>query len=951
MFRIFKISWLIFLLAGCTVRKDEIREKIPLAGEWKFRIDSLDQGIEQKWYNDLAVETVRLPGSMTENGKGDEVSLKTDWTGEIVDKSYFTDKKYERYRQPGNIKIPFWLKPVKYYKGAAWYQKEVEIPSGWQSKNIILYLERPHWETTVFVNGNKVGSENSLAVPHHYDLTDFLLPGKNRISIRIDNRVVVPVGINSHSISDHTQSNWNGIVGDISLRASSKVFIREIKIYPDPEGRKAKIIMAIANKTGTHFKGELDVGCESTNSSNPFKMTSFKVDAVTDSNELQLVIDYPMGENMQLWSEFTPSLYKLSVDLRGAKGEKLDLKTEEFGMRDFKTLGTRFEVNGQQVFLRGTLECCIFPLTGYPPTDVKSWTKVLQTFKDYGLNTVRFHSWCPPEAAFTAGDKLGMYFQIECSSWANSGTTIGDGGAIDDFIYKEGDRILDAYGNHPSFCMLAYGNEPAGKNQNAYLGKLLTYWKGKDKRRVYTSGSGWPVIPENDYNLTSEPRIQRWGEGLSSIINREAPQTMFDYRDIISKYTIPTVSHEIGQWCVYPDFKEIKKYTGVLKPTNFEIFRESLTENNMGDKAEDFLMASGKLQALCYKADIEAALRTPGFAGFHLLQLHDFPGQGTALVGILNPFFESKGYITPEEFRMFCNSTVLLARIPKMVYRINEVFKADVEIAHFGEKPLKKSEIVCQVINEKNEIIRKEIFTKDKIEIGNCSEIGTYQMDLSDLTKAQKLTFEILLTDTPYRNRWDFWVYPSSPEIKNGNVLVTDNLDNKAEETLKSGGSVLLLTYGKVGKEKGAEVAIGFSSIFWNTAWTNNQPPHTLGILCDPKHPVFNDFPTEFHSNWQWWDPVSHSQAMIIDGFPSNLKPLIQPIDTWFENRRLALAFEVKTNGGKLIVCSIDLKNISEERISSKQLLLSVLNYMNSESFNPQVEVDMRKVKELFSDF
>ena len=950
MIRVLKISWLLILLAGCSVRQNEIRGKLSLAGEWKFRIDSLDKGIENKWYNDLAIETIKLPGSMAENGKGDEVTLKTDWTGEIVDKSYFTDKKYEKYRQPGNIKIPFWLKPVKYYKGVAWYQKEVDLPSGWSGKNIVLFLERPHWESTVYVNGKKAGVENSLAVAHQFDITDLLVQGNNLISIRIDNRVVIPVGINSHSISDHTQSNWNGIAGDISLRATSKVFISDVRVYPDVTGKKAKIIVALTNKTKTPFRGEVAIQCESFKTGNSQKLKSVAVSANTDSNESQFIIDYPMGDKIALWSEHKPSLYKLSVNLKGSKGEILDSKSEDFGMREFKTRGTRFEVNGQQIFLRGTLECCIFPITGYPPTDTDSWIKVLQTVKNYGLNTVRFHSWCPPEAAFAAADKLGLYFQIECSSWANSGTSIGDGGAIDEYIYKEGDRILSAYGNHPSFCMMAYGNEPAGVNQNAYLGKLLTYWKAKDNRRVYTSGAGWPVIPENDFNLTAEPRIQRWGEGLKSIINREAPQTMFDYHEIISKYAIPTVSHEIGQWCVYPDFKEIVKYTGVLKPTNFEIFRESLTANNMGDQAEDFLMASGKLQALCYKADIEAALRTPGFAGFHLLQLHDFPGQGTALVGILNPFFESKGYITAEEFRMFCNETVPLARIQKLVYNNNETFKASVEIAHFGEKPIEKAEIICQVIDEKGEILRKEIFTKDRIEIGNCSEIGLYQMDLSDLKTAQKLTLEVFLADTPYRNQWDFWVYPANPEVNNGKVLVTDKLDKNAETTLKNGGFVLLLNYGKVGKEKGAQVAVGFSTVFWNTAWTNNQPPHTLGILCDPKHPVFNDFPTEFHSNWQWWDPVSHSQAMILDSFPANLKPLIQPIDTWFENRRLALAFEVKAAGGKLMVCSIDMQNISETRLVSKQLLLSILNYMNSDAFNPQVEVDLSKVNELMSD-
>jgi hypothetical protein len=332
------------------------------------------------------------------------------------------------------------------------------------------------------------------------------------------------------------------------------------------------------------------------------------------------------------------------------------------------------------------------------------------------------------------------------------------------------------------------------------------------------------------------------------------------------------------------------------------------------------------------------------------LQLHDFPGQGTALVGILNPFFESKGYVTPEEFGMFCNETVPLARMKKLVFTNNESFKADIEMAHFGAKPLNKIVILCNVLNSAGDTINKEIFTKEEIEIGNCIPIGSLSVDLKNISKAQKLTLVVSVENTSFKNSWDFWVYPAKQEIINGNGLITDKLDKNAEATLKKGGSVLLLTYGKVGKNKGAQVAIGFSSIFWNTAWTNNQAPHTLGILCDPTHPVFKDFPTEYHSNWQWWDPVSHSQAMILDGFPVNLKPLIQPIDTWFGNRRLALVFEAKTNGGKLVVCSIDLKDISEDRPVSKQLLSSTLKYMNSESFNPQIEVNISKVKGLMAN-
>ena len=937
---------LLFLLTGCNSKDIFVKDKISLAGEWKFRIDSLDQGTVRQWYNKVFDDKVTLPGSMAENGKGNEVTLKTDWTGDIVDKSYFTDMKYEKYRQPGNIKIPFWLKPVKYYKGAAWYQKEVELPANWSGKRVFLFLERCHWESAVYVNGQKAGTQNSLATPHEYDITDLLNPGKNLVSIRIDNRVIIPIGVNSHSISDHTQSNWNGITGDISLIAKPSVFIDEVRIFPDIQKKIAKVIITVRNPGKVDFKGELQIKAESFNSDNNQKLPAKNVTIVTNSGEQQITLEYKIRKP-QLWSEFTPVLYKMSVTLIRSDKNGYDNRSVDFGMREFSTNGTHFEINGKPTFLRGTTECCIFPLTGYPPADVASWEKVLQTCKNYGLNHVRFHSFCPPEAAFIAADKLGMYFHIECSSWANQGASIGNGGPVDQFIYDESDRIIKAYGNHPSFCMLAYGNEPAGKNQEEYLGKLITYWKSKDNRRVYTSAAGWPIIPENDYNLTSEPRIQHWGEGLNSIINAKPPQTMFDYNDFVAKFKVPIVSHEIGQWCVYPDFKEIEKYCGVLKPTNFEIFRESLIENNMGDQAEDFLMASGKLQVLCYKADIEAALRTLRFGGFEILQLHDFPGQGTALVGVLNPFFESKGYVTPEEFRMFCNETVPLARMKRLIYKDGEKFEAMVEIAHFGAKPIKNAEILCRVIDSSGQILRKETMTMDEIKIGNGVPVGLFAMDIKAITGARKLTFEVSIAGTSFINHWDFWVYPEDNECDFGKVYVTDVLNEKAEDFLQKGGSVLLLTYGKVGKTKGAQVAIGFSSIFWNTAWTGNQPPHTLGILCDPKHPLFNSFPTEYHSNWQWWDPVSHSQAMILDGFPVQLKPLIQPIDTWFENRRLALAFETKTGGGKLLVCSIDLKNIQEERIVSKQLLKSVLDYMNSDSFDPKIDVGLKAIIEL----
>ena len=380
----------------------------------------------------------------------------------------------------------------------------------------------------------------------------------------------------------------------------------------------------------------------------------------------QLDIEYDMDESFELWDEFNPFLYELSVILDTKYG-KDELK-ETFGLRELGTEGTQITVNGRPVFFRGTLECCIFPKTGFPPTEEVEWSRIMKICKSYGLNHIRFHSWCPPEAAFNAADKLGMYLYVECGSWADD---IGSGKAIDEFIMEESERIVREYGNHPSFCLLSYGNEPRGEKHVEYLRNFVKHWKGRDNRFLYTTASGWPAVDESDWHCLPAPRIQGWNQGLKSIINSKRPNSLYDWTHKISKKK-PTISHEIGQWCVYPDLKERSAYTGVFKAKNFDIFEDRLRDNGLLNLADSFLLASGKLQTLCYKADIEAALRTKDFAGFQLLDLHDFPGQGTALVGVLNPFWESKGYVTPQEYSEFCNQVVPLARLPKFIYNLGD---------------------------------------------------------------------------------------------------------------------------------------------------------------------------------------------------------------------------------------------------------------------------------------
>ncbi|RKY12208.1 MAG: glycoside hydrolase [Planctomycetota bacterium] len=915
-------------------------DAIDLSGKWTFSLDRNDTGEKECWFKKPLPEDdpARLPGSIQEQGYGDPPGPDTPWTGSIRYEEW--DKaKYAPYRTADNFKMPFWLQPDRYYKGAAWFQKTVTIPPSWKDRHITLILERPHWETTVWVDSVAAGSENYLSVAHTYDISGLLSPGEHTLTIRVDNRVVVDVGIDSHSITEQTQSNWNGIVGSIKLKAEAPVWIEDIQVYPDLENNAAKVVTKLGNQSGNAQSGELVFDVYNGEKQVVTHQTKVIIASPGAVNEAIISFEGPA----KTWDEFNPNLYTLKARLK--IGQHTDEHVTTFGMRQIKLDGNRIMLNGRHVFMRGTLECCIFPKTGYPPTDVEAWKRIINICKTHGLNHIRFHSWCPPEAAFIAADELGFYYQVECSSWANHSSSIGNGKPIDAWLYHEADAILKAYGNHPSFLLFAYGNEPAGPEHGAvYLRKWVSHYKQKDTRRLITGASGWPQIDENDYHVTPKPRIQGWGQGLKSRINSQPPETTTDYSDYVRKYPNQAViSHEIGQWCVYPNFDEIKKYTGVLKPKNFEIFRDFLKQKHMLEQAHDFLMASGKLQTLCYKADIESALRTPNFGGFQLLDLHDFPGQGTALVGVLDPFWDSKPYVSAAEYKRFCGPVAPLAQLDRRIFTSSQTLSAQIDVSQFGPTDLTDVTVEWALLDKAGNAVKQGILTKDKLPAGDLYTIGNITIPLSDVSVPAKYTLQAEVTGTDSVNDWDIWVYPDTVETKAAEgIMVTRSLDRNTLEHLKKGGKVLLAIDPKHVK---TDVQLGFSSIFWNTAWTRGQALQTLGILCDPKHPALAEFPTEYHSNWQWSEPIQNAAGMEMDHLPTELRPIVQVVPDWFDPKRLGLIFEAKVENGSILVCSIDILNNLENRPVLRQLRHSLLNYMDSEQFKPSIKVDIRSLK------
>lgn len=954
-----KHNFLTFSLALTTLlwgRELFSQDTLPLSGTWDFQIDRQDKGIQEKWFEKPLNDRILLPGSMPQRLKGDRPSVNTQWTGSLYDSSYYYNPYMEKYRRADNFKLPFFLTPDRHYIGAAWYKKTVDIPKEWRNKCVMLYLERPHIQTSLWVNGKPAGEDNSLCVPHCYDLTGYVKPGKNTIAIRIDNHIEnVCVGADSHSVTDQTQGNWNGIVGRMELQARPHIYADDIQVYPDIHNRQATVRLLLRKqKAKDGIRTRIALSAKSFNSEKEHSVEGIVKDIVVKGEQTEVTLVLPMGKDMLLWDEFNPNLYELTAKISSKEGT--DTQTRTFGMREFKIEGKAFYVNGRKTMLRGTVENCDFPLTGYAPMSVSEWERVFRICRRYGLNHMRFHSFCPPEAAFAAADKVGFYLQPEGPSWPNHGVKLGNGMYIDEYLMRETQRMNKVYGNHASFCMLACGNEPAG-NWVAWVSKFVDEWKKTDSRHVYTGasvGGGWAWQPRSMYHVKAGVRgLDEW--------RRSAPESTFDFRAKIDTVGQPFVSHETGQWCVFPNFDEIDKYTGVNKAKNFEIFRDILNGNHMGKMAHKFMMASGKLQALCYKHELERTLRTPDYAGFQLLALNDYSGQGTALVGVTDVFFDNKEYCTPEQFREFCSPTVLLARIPKFTYWNDEPFTADLEIAHFGKAPVRQAEIAYSIKDEYDRVYARGVICKRDIPIGNNIRLGNVPAFLSKGSDARKYILEVTLRGTydlggkaeevNSKNHWDFWVYPKSTlqalqQETPADIYITDSLDEKAEQVLDKGGKVLVTAAGKI--TYGKDVVQQFTPVFWNTSWFKMRPPHTTGLYIENSHPLFRNFPTDYYSDLQWWELVNRKQVMQFTEFPEDFQPIIQSIDTWFLSRKIGMLFEAKVGKGLLMMTTMPL--VADEKYPvACQMRKAITDYMSSDDFRPKYTVDLQRVKDLFT--
>ena len=927
-----------------------MRSFISLKGQWQFFADEAQQYTGYPPGPNAFTDIIHLPGTTAQAGKG----------------------RLNASREEGCLteKYPFY--------GNAWFRRLVRMPEKDRGCRMQLFLERTRL-TQLWVNGEYVGSHDSLCTPHIYDLTRFSLAPELEIIICVCNVGYPTKG--GHMTSPDSQTNWNGITGDISLQFFDANHIISVRTIPDVAKHRVTLRM---RTSGAINMLRLEGEWLSSQGKVGDIMPQMIPVATLETGESLVTLKF--GSEVPKWDEFHPIIGQLRLRPYGSE----DVTDTIFGLTDFHAEGMRFVNHGNPVFLRGKHDAMVFPREGAAPTDVNSWMRILHIAKTYGINHYRFHTCCPPDAAFAAADLLGIYMEPEIPFWGSLSAP-GDEGFSpreEAYLIKEGRRILETFGNHPSFCMFSLGNELWGRRER--LGEILRYYKSFEHRILMTQGSNnfqfWPnILPEDDFFVGVRFSLDRRIRGSYAacdqpygFIQAERPSTMHTYdpvicsaatdetdEDEIHETTVqyatgvktvtadaadsdlipdrPVISHEIGQYASYPDLEEIPKYNGVLEAHNLKLFRDRLKKAGLLSKSKDFFACSGKLAVECYKAEIEAALRTESLSGFQMLDLQDFPGQGTATVGILNAFMEDKGFISPDEWRETCSDSVILGMFPD--HCITGKIKMHIKLRHMTPRPVQENLHIIVMCGQ--QVAHKELLKVNVTEVG-LFDLGDFEVELPETDSVHKIEVTLALSYT--KKTYRLWQYPvmDAPELKSTENL-TVTMEYKAAKTaLREGRAVLYIPQEMREKVKGF-----YASDFWCYSMFRGitermgmeEPPGTLGLIIDKFHPSLMGFRSERWTTPPWFDLLTHSDLAILDRLP--IDPIVQMIDNVERNHKLAMVFECNVGKGRLLVCTSRLGEILD-RPEVRWFAKCLLEYAESPEFQPSEKISEQAFDDLF---
>ena len=941
-----------------------------------------------KWHvvlEDGTTGQMDLPGTLDENGIGHRDVGANQWHPDAV-----LGNAAGEIDKDAPIATRFTRRHT--YEGEARISRKITVPD-YGTDRLFVLAERAR-ALRLLVDGEacSVFRQGTLSTPYIFELTG-AAPGEHEFTFLSDNSYPgMPKAAiyYSSAATDETQTNWNGILGECSMYTRPQNFIDSLRVYPRAVKKEEK------NKAGGYVLDvcvELAPGAKKVYKDAKIILQSEALAAgeLEDTQTLTEIISYsgeglaeagtdkeenpktmeiwfrdlPLRENVKLWDEDEGNLYEMAVTLdNGMSAEDKGGSTAEcrtrFGIRSFGDNGSgRLALNGRAIFLRGEANCAEYPETGHPPMTIPEWKEMLLKYRSYGINFVRVHSHCEPEAAFAAADELGMLLQPELSHWDPKDAF----GTEESYRYYRAELVdlLKTYANHPSFVMLTLGNELQAQDEGRErMRELVRTAKRMDPTRLYANGSNAfygeeGCDPESDFYTSQSCKdvvIRGTFSGMRGYLNENYPSADRTYdeamAEIRKEYQKPVFSFEVGQFEVLPDFEELESFHGISDPVNLKLIKKRVEERGLLPTWEKYVEATGELSRLAYREEIEAAMRTRELSGISLLGLQDFPGQGTALVGMMNSHLEPKPYdfARPERFREFFQECRILVKLPHYTYEAGERLIAEVEAANFGKRNIEG--VFCWTLAGKKSVSENgncepaEIKSKNTViatgedtEIticrpGSYTEVGSLDIPLDFVEKNTALTLKVRIGDSI--SAYPIWVYRKTTPVCPENVYETRAFDVKTREILQNGGRVYLTP--DADKESlPNSIKTQFTTDFWSVGTFADQEGG-MGQLIDTEHPIFKEFPTDFHTDWQWWI-MATKRAVIL---PHPMKTIITEMDSYAFLRPMAQMIEFRCLKGKVLLSTMELHK-SQQYPEVRALQASIYTYLSGENFEPAEEI------------
>ena len=870
---------------------------------------------------------VRLPGTLDESGIGWADDPAKQWKVDEVRRIGF-------YRDGNPIVTRLTRKFT--FEGQAKFSRTLDwvMPEG---QRVFVDVERAR-HLRLLVNGREspLFGPASLSTPYCFEVSG-LVTGHDEFTFLSDNSYPSwprDAIVYSSTASDETQTNWNGLLGFLRLRTERQAFISHIRVYP--HGRTLDVCVELDVLHPWH--GILHV------SSGALEYSSSEaVDIPQGRHEIRFR-NLAVRANASKWDTEEGNLHLLSVS-----GPGLETRTVSFGLRDFETQNGHFILNGRRIFLRSEANCAVFPETGYCPMEIEAWKEILLKYQSYGVNCMRFHSHCPPEAAFTAADELGMLMQPELSHWDPDHAF--ETSQSKQYYQTELMAILRRLANHPSFVMLTFGNElRANETGHAFMDTLLGLAREYDGTRLYANGSNVHygeigTDPAGDFYTAMmylDRDMRATCDGPKGWLNHEYPNTQRDYSKTIAaireKTDQPVFSFEVGQYEVLPDFDEIKNYRGITSPDNLKHIQRKIRDKGLEKDWQHMVNATGESSLLCYRAESEAALRTEGYSGISLLSLQDFPGQGTALIGMMDAHLRQKPYdfARPERFAAFFRDALPLVLLERFTYIAGETLTARIKMANYGKRELSGCP---EWILKGHGFERCGTLNKKTAQAGGLTDLGEISVSLDGITKPQKLMLTVSFCSI--ENTYPIWVYHDVQPVCPASVYECRTVDEKAVQILKNGG-VVYLAPDSTAETLPHSIQAQFSPDFWSVCTFPHQAG-SMGQLIDMNHPIFRNFPTETYNNWQWW-PMASQRAMIL---AERIDCIIAEMDSYAFLRPMAKLFECRCENGRLLVSSLGLHRLTQYP-EAQALQQAIYDYLSSELFQPAQRLSISWIHSLF---